>query len=743
MVPLTTVGNEEKKIDVLRFSRNILCTYQFHNVENPTVDLIRPASSYIPKHVSSSDLKRLIEDLEVFANELPDGLEKVKFDDNLTQEQRSGLNIFKARKNILYFKADKGASVVLLNPDFYRDKVLEILGTEKYEKLPRKVDYFIVSKLKSLVKNCPHLTNAEKRAITNFDYKTTNIYALPKIHKSKLVRDCVADISGSYLYLDNPRDLSFRLIFGGPKNPCSGLADLVDCLLKPFLVKVQSRLRDVFDFINKIPAFHPEDLSFIEIVSVDVKSMYENLDQSLGLPALRYYLTRYPNLLPSRFSVNFVIQAMKFVLDNNTGYFNGDIFKQKTGTSTGIKPAPTYADLAMGYLEINLFYVLRAKLGNKVAQYFWKFYRRYLDDGIIFWDKRLGDFDDIFIILNQINPSLKFTLDRDFNKLKYLDVLIYKTPVGFKTVVNGKDTDSGTYLPFDSAHPRQCKTNIPFNMARRVRALTDDDHLAQIKMKELSDLLIIGGYPIGMVRSAVQSAMRLSTLDLRKKKDFEPEDDNYIAFVHTFDPVYPGLMMEIRSKIARLFTSTELKPIFGNTRIIDSRREPKNLLRILQHSRFDEVRPTFRSAGVTKCGSPNCKLCLCILQVDTVLFSNSGVNFKIKTNMDCTTRNVIYSLFCNLCKQSYIGETVNLRSRVNAHRNNSKTVDNAVMQVSKHICNCGQGFIVCPLLKVNRECKITRLVKEDNLVKLLKPDLNADKRNLLHLNLNSENGLIG
>ena len=111
--------------------------------------------------------------------------------------------------------------------------------------------------------------------------------------------------------------------------------------------------------------------------------------------------------------------------------------------------------------------------------------------------------------------------------------------------------------------------------------------------------------------------------------------------------------------------------------------------------------------------------------------------------MDCTTRNVIYSLFCNLCKQSYIGETVNLRSRVNAHRNNSKTVDNAVMQVSRHICNCGQGFIVCPLLKVNRECKITRLVKEDNLVKLLKPDLNADKRNLLHLNLNSENGLIG
>ena len=99
----------------------------------------------------------------------------------------------------------------------------------------------------------------------------------------------------------------------------------------------------------------------------------------------------------------------------------------------------------MGYFEINLFYVLRAKLGNKVAQYFWKFYRRYLDDGIIFWDKRLGDFDDIFIILNQINPSLKFTLDRDFNRLKFSKVLIYKTAMGLKLSSKGKTLIVGIF----------------------------------------------------------------------------------------------------------------------------------------------------------------------------------------------------------------------------------------------------------------------------------------------------------
>ena len=305
---------------------------------------------------------------------------------------------------------------------------------------------------------------------------------------------------------------------------------------------------------------------------------------------------------------------MAFVLDNNTGYFNGDFYKQNTGTSTGIKLAPTYADLAMGYLEINLFYKLRSKLGKKVAQYFWSFYHRYLDDGLIFWDKRLGDFTEVFNILNEMDPSLKFTIDRDDNRLKYLDVIIYKTSTGFETVVNGKDTDSGTYLPFQSAHPRQCKTNIPFNMARRVRALTDNDNLAKAKMDELSSMLIAGGYPVGMIHSAVQAAMSLSVSDLRNHHKGKSGDDDVIAFVHTYDPVYPGLLRSIRSIISRLFTSAECRPIFGSTRIIDSRREPFNLLRKFQHSRFDEVRPAFISGGVAKCGSPRCKLCLCIME---------------------------------------------------------------------------------------------------------------------------------
>ena len=131
--------------------------------------------------------------------------------------------------------------------------------------------------------------------------------------------------------------------------------------------------------------------------------------------------------------------------------------------------------------------------------------------------------------------------------------------------------------PFNRAHPRQCLTNIPFNMARRVRALTDDNILARKKMDELSAMLSAGGYPVGLIKSAVQAAMALSVSDLRNHKKSKSTDDNVIAFVHTYDPTYPGLLREIKSIISRLFTSRECRPVFGDTRIIDSRREPRSL----------------------------------------------------------------------------------------------------------------------------------------------------------------------
>ena len=206
-----------------------------------------------------------------------------------------------------------------------------------------------------------------------------------------------------------------------------------------------------------------------------------------------------------------------------------------------------------------------------------------------------------------------------------------------------------------------------------------------------------------------------------------------VTFVHRFHPSLPQIFQEVKKLITRLSSSRSLRPIFGETRFISSQTEPLSLGGLLQHSRFDERRVVPDGPKITKCGHRGCRCCPDILETSELYFRNSGITWQIKTTMNCAVRNVIYCVICKSCGYTYIGETVNLRNRMSTHRNNSKHEESAVMKVSKHLYQCGLGFWLCPIFKMRVENKIARLVKEDYLVKLLKPDLNADTRNLLHL----------
>ena len=217
------------------------------------------------------------------------------------------------------------------------------------------------------------------------------------------------------------------MIFGGPNNPTTDLASLVNEILNPFVTQVKSVVKDSVDFINRMPVFAEKDLPYIQMWSVDIKDMYPSINHSLGLEALKFWLEKFPNLLPSRFSVQFILEAMFFILENNVGYFNGDYYKQVVGTATGIKPAPPYANLTIGYLEIKLFFKLNAKFGSKIANYFWDVYRRFLDDGQIMWDIRLGNFLEVLEVMNSLDPMIKFTYESSKEKLIFLDIVITKT----------------------------------------------------------------------------------------------------------------------------------------------------------------------------------------------------------------------------------------------------------------------------------------------------------------------------
>ena len=85
------------------------------------------------------------------------------------------------------------------------------------------------------------------------------------------------------------------------------------------------------------------------------------------------------------------------------------------GTAIGSKFAPNYASILMSGLEQNLF--------KKFKQYIWL---RYLDDNFCVWTERLDKLKELFSLLNEFHPSVKFTMDYSKNSIKlsikFLDV---------------------------------------------------------------------------------------------------------------------------------------------------------------------------------------------------------------------------------------------------------------------------------------------------------------------------------
>ena len=84
----------------------------------------------------------------------------------------------------------------------------------------------------------------------------------------------------------------------------------------------------------------------------------------------------------NRFSNNFILEALEFILRNNNFKFNEIFYNQTEGTAMVTKCAPRYACLVVGYKEeTKLFSTeLPRFFATEEIQIIKKIFRRYMDD---------------------------------------------------------------------------------------------------------------------------------------------------------------------------------------------------------------------------------------------------------------------------------------------------------------------------------------------------------------------------
>ena len=178
--------------------------------------------------------------------------------------------------------------------------------------------------------------------LKEFETKHSQFYGLPKVHKSEQIKQHCENTNNSIVHIRGVNDLKLRPIIAGPTCLTNRLSNLIDILLKPLIKHVPSFLRDTTDFLKQLQMTVPQNTL---LVSFDVISLYSNISHTLGIEAISYWLDRFGDEIPCRFKKEFILDAIQFILENNTFEFNNTFYRQIKGTAMGTKVAPTYATL--------------------------------------------------------------------------------------------------------------------------------------------------------------------------------------------------------------------------------------------------------------------------------------------------------------------------------------------------------------------------------------------------------------
>ena len=186
------------------------------------------------------------------------------------------------------------------------------------------------------------------------------------------------------------------------------------------------------------------------LVTMDVTSLYTNIDQTEGIQCTLKYVREHQELVPTYVPNGVLRKLLELVLQHNVFDFNGTTYRQKYGTAMGTSLAPPFAILYMASLEEPFLQSRRLKP---------LLFKRYIDDIFMIWPHGLDELKTFVQEFNNLRPRIKLTFEASQTAANFLDTTVYK---GRRHRENGhldikpffKSTNSMHYLHFTSNHPK-------------------------------------------------------------------------------------------------------------------------------------------------------------------------------------------------------------------------------------------------------------------------------------------------
>jgi hypothetical protein len=557
---------------------------------------------------------------------------------NIEYKQLKNIKKFEKEKPFMILQCDKNVGSAIIEIDNYNEIINEHLNdTNYYELIDSNPLNNIIKNINDTIESLYLNNHISKRLFDSF--KIINpclgkFRGLPKIHKNKF---------------------SIRPIINYQGQPTETLCFFIDCILQPFVIEMDSYIKDSTSILQLCDKMILKDDSYL--ISADFESLYSNINHSDAIKII----TKYINKVNYKdFNTTAFIEILKLVLNNNFFTFGDKIFKQINGIAMGIKCGPSIANLVVNDYE-----------KKWLLEYNPALYKRYIDDIFIITNDLLS----IETLRSSFN-YLKLTVEIG-NEVNFLDLNIsinkLLKKINFKLYF--KPTNTFSYLSHSSNHPIYIKKNIPKSLFIRIRRIcsfiSDYFYFSYITAFQL----IRRGYNYINIFKTLNCISKLDRNEIIKYKirnnnNFMNSNFKKTFFIkYYFDNNYNFIKRILNQSYIDNFSSFSF---YKDTKLFAINILFPNLGTIFCHN-FKS--PNFKKFYCKKCNTVNCITCKFINN------NNSNISLKpyfnnglpILSDSNCNSTNVVYFIFCKLCFSFYIGHTSKtIKTRIKQHLYNIK-----------------------------------------------------------------------
>ena len=211
---------------------------------------------------------------------------------NLNTRERAALIRLSNDRNIVTKPADKkGATVILNSEDYVAEALRQLDNTEYYKKVDRDYAEGHEKNIDECITTLAIKGNRERdigKLLRPVNSRTPVFYMLPKIHKT-----------------NNPG----RPVVSSVNSHTEKISAYIDDYLRPLAERLPSYICDTTDFIKRLRALGKLPRN-CRLITLDVSSLYTNIDTNKGLTIVKEELEKSGQNNPSAETITLLLEKV-------------------------------------------------------------------------------------------------------------------------------------------------------------------------------------------------------------------------------------------------------------------------------------------------------------------------------------------------------------------------------------------------------------------------------------------------